>query len=68
MRYLRRRATIGIEEHYLHFSADARLFRIHRKIDITASTTSGTLTAFMQRKSIGHSRKNTGCIQRDAEE
>jgi len=53
-------ATVGIEEHYLHFSADARLFRIHRRIDITASTTSGTLTAFMQRKSIGHSRKKHG--------
>jgi hypothetical protein len=30
------------------------------KIDKTASITSWTLTAFMQRKSIGHSRKKHG--------
>jgi len=30
------------------------------KIDKTATTTSWTLTAFMQRKSIGHSRKKHG--------
>jgi hypothetical protein len=30
------------------------------KIDKTASVTSSTLTAFMHRKSIGHSRKKHG--------
>src|SRR5207249_10175660 len=53
-------AAIGVEEHHLHFGSDAWRVGIHRKIDITASTTSGTVTVFMHRKSIGHSRKKHG--------
>jgi hypothetical protein len=59
------KATAIVQKRNCHYLALAGALapdedRDFGKIDKTASATSSTLTAFMHRKSIGHSRKKHG--------